>query len=138
MNNIISKDLKCAAEAKDIDKTHRVGRVRNLNNGKKVQNIVVRFRSHRSRYNVYFKKDQLKNGLKIGPHLTNHRAKLLYDSLYASEIDGVEFTYANLHGDLCVRLTRVHNEKQVHQFTSLEELHQILVDAKLVDEEDEE
>ena len=137
VNNIISKDMKCATEAKDIDKTHRVGRVRTLDNGKKAQNIVVRFRSHKSRYNVYFKKDNLKNGLKIGPHLTNHRGKLLYDSQFASDIDGVEFTYANLHGDICVRLSTAFKERQVHQFTSLEELNQILVEADLIDADDE-
>ena len=76
--------------------------------------------------------------LHYGPHLTNHRAKLLHESLYASEIEGVEFTYANPHGDICVRLSRAHNEKQVHQFTSLEELNQILVDAELIDEDEDE
>ena len=56
VNNIISKDLKCATEAKDIDKTHRIGKIRSLNNEKKAQNIIVCFRASQSRYNDFLRR----------------------------------------------------------------------------------
>ena len=124
----------------DIDKTHRIGRVKTdekLN--KRFQNIVVRFRSHRTRYAVYNKRKDAKNNIKFNPHLTQHRGKLLHESIvFCENIDGVDFTYANLHGDLCVRLSEKVNDKNViKSFNTMQELKNYLVEKNLVDPEEE-
>ena len=120
----------------DIDKTHRIGRVKiDEKNNKKYQNIVVRFRSHRTRYAVYTKRKDLQNNVKLNPHLTQHRGKVLHDSVeFCKEIDGVDYTFANLHGDLCVRLSEKVNDKNIIKgFNTLDELQNILIEKNLVD-----
>ena len=52
VNNLISKELRLPGCVGEIDKLHRVGPKKDYNN-KKYQNIVVRFASHRARYQVY-------------------------------------------------------------------------------------
>ena len=80
--------LNAGKAVQDIDKTHRIGKVKVHDNNKRYQNIVVRFRSHRSRYAVYAKRKDVKNNIKINPHLTHHRAKVLQGLLrYLDDID---------------------------------------------------
>ena len=139
VNSIISTALKMPTITKDIDKLHRIGRTR-TEGGKTFQNIVVRFRSHRSRYALYGKKKDLPNGLKINAHLTHHRAKVLHESIdLVKDIEGVEFTYSNIHGDLYVRLTEP-DEKNNHKFmfNSIDELNEILMQKGLVEDDERE
>ena len=136
--NIVENSLKSPDLAKDIDKTHRIGRVK-TRDGKSYQNIVVRFKTHQSRYKTYQKRKQLVNGVKIGPHLTRHRGSVLHESIdFVKDINGVEFTYANIHGDLRVRLTNEYDGKNDFQFTSIQELNQMLVEKELLVKDDEE
>ena len=141
VTKLVEKSLKSPALVRDIDKMHRIGRIKK-EKGKNFQNIVVRFRTHRSRYDLYGKRKELKNGIKIGPHLTHRRGKLLADSIdHVKDVRGVEFVFANIHGDLCVRLTDEYDGKNVFPFNSMDELNKVLADKdliELVDEDDEE
>jgi hypothetical protein len=102
VKNIISKELKLPVDS--IDKLHRVGKKKDYQS-KKYQNIVVRFKSHHARYDVYRKRKEVKNGVKLNPHLTKRRGTLLHETVeMAEKIDAVDFVYANIHGDICAML----------------------------------
>ena len=135
---IVEKSLKSPALVRDIDKMHRIGRVKK-EKGKNVQNIVVRFRTHQSRYELYGKRKELQNGIKMSPHLTYHRGKILHESIeHVENIQGVEYTFANLHGDLAVKLSDKYEGKDIFSFNTIDELNNILIDKKLVEEADSE
>ena len=77
VHKIIGEDLSLPDAVDDIDKLHRVGKVK-TREGKKSQDIIVRFKTHKSRYDVYQDKKKARN-VKIAPNLTKRRGKLLYD-----------------------------------------------------------
>ena len=62
----------------DIDKFHRTGYIKK-NGDKKTQNIIVRFKSHSSRYECLKNKKRSKT-IKLAPNLTKKRGKMLYDA----------------------------------------------------------
>ena len=135
--DIVENSLKSPDLAKDIDKTHRIGRVK-TRDGKSYQNI-VRFKTHQSRYKTYQKRKLLTNDVKIGVHLTRHRGSVLHDSIdFVKDINGVEFAYANIHGDLRVRLTDEYDGRDDFEFTSIQELKEILVEKELIVKDEEE
>ena len=128
IRNLLQNDLKLSHAYEDIDKLHRIGKIREKN-GKQNQDIIIRFRSHLSRYDVYNNRKHAKN-CKVRPNLTPQRNDLLYDAATLVEnIDGVEFAFANAHGDINVRLTEsLPNGKQHFAFSSLSELKQRLLE----------
>ena len=144
VNTMISTTLKSPNLIKDVDKLHRIGRKR-TEGRKTFQNIVVRFKSHSSRYALYQKKKDLKNNVKMNAHLTNHRAKTLHESIdFVKDVEGVEYTFSNIHGDLYVRLTPENpsdeqNDRRSddHLFNSIDELTQILMEKGLLEAVDE-
>ena len=79
VKEIISTTLQLPAAAADIDKLHRTGKKKD-HEGKKYQNIIVRFRSHSSRYSVYKARKRLPNGIKMNPNLRKRRGNILYKS----------------------------------------------------------
>ena len=52
VTDIIKNDLKLPNEINNIDKLHRIGKVK-MRNGKKNQDVIVRFKTHALRYNVF-------------------------------------------------------------------------------------
>ena len=117
----------------DIDKFHRTGFVKKAN-GKKKQNIIVRFKSHTSRYACLEKKKHSKS-IKIAPNLTQRRGKMLYDAskiIEEKDIASVNFVFANNHGDLHVRLSEPLDGKSVFAFKNLEELDNLLLSNRLI------
>ena len=99
---------------------------------------MVRFTSHRARYEVYRKKTDLTNGLKFNPQLTKRRGKLLSDAIQIAEkVDEIDFAYANIHGDICVRFKEAVNGTESFSFTSKERLLQKLKDLDIVDLDEE-
>ena len=133
VKDIIQKELKLPACAGEIDKLHRVGQKKEYQN-KKFQNIVVRFKSHRSRYQVYRQRAELKNNVKINPHLTKKRGKLLHESIeIADKIGAVNFVYANIHGDICVRLTAAVNGTEYFSFQTTQQFLKKLSDLNIVE-----
>ena len=132
VNDIISKDLKLPACVGSIDKLHRVGPKKEHQN-KKFQNIVVRFTSHRARYQVYRKKTELKKNFKFNPHLTKKHGKLLHETIeLAAKLDCIDFAYANIHGDVCVRLTAAVDGTESISLQSTSQLLKKLSDLRLV------
>ena len=125
VHDIIAKDLNLPNVVNQIDKLHRIGKTRERN-GKKTQDIIIRFKSHRARYEVYEKRKS-SNNIKIKPNLTKKRQILRYDATQLVENnEKVEFVYADIHGDIKVRLVNLHKGKYVHNFNSIEELEDLL------------
>ena len=60
VSKLINQELKLPEMSKDIDKAHRIGKVQ-TRNGKKEQDIIVRFKTHSSRYSVYQDRKKAKN-----------------------------------------------------------------------------
>ena len=121
VNDIIEKDLSLPNVVSEIDKFHRVGKVR-TRNGKKHQDIIVRFKTHSSRYLVYKERKKARN-VKISPNLTKRRATLLYEaSNWVKDLDAVDFVFANIHGDLNLRLVEPYQEKILFPFSTLDDL----------------
>lgn len=130
IKKIISEDMKLPDATKDIDKLHRVGKVKEFNN-KKQQNVIVRFKTHATRYAVYREKKKLRN-IKISANLTKARGKLLHEALdLVSDNNNVDFVLSDIHGDLRVKLKNDHNGKNFFKFNSLENLNEMLVDMEI-------
>ena len=122
---IISQDLKLPEMAKSIDKLHRIGKVL-TKNGKKQQDIIVRFKTHHSRYSIYKEWKMAKN-VRISPYLTKKRVGILKEaSSLVEKLDMVDFVFANIHGDLNLRLVEPFHEKQYFQFSTVDELTTLL------------
>ena len=127
VREIISKELQLPNIVAEIDKAHRVGKI-NIQNNKKSQNIIVRFKSHSARYSVYNKRKLLKNK-KIGANLTPHRSQLLQEAITVMESlekeDG-QFVFSDLHGDLKLRVKEAYDGRHYFSFSSIETLHELL------------
>ena len=117
----------------DFDKAHRLGKIKQIN-GKNVQDVIVRFKSHSSRYEVFRKRKAARN-IKISPNLTKARGKLLHDAVALA--DTIEkndwgFVFANMHGDILLRLKDKHKGKHYHPFDSMESLTSQLTEIGLL------
>ena len=121
----------------DFDKAHRLGKIKDIK-GKKHQDIIVRFKSHSSRYKVYNNRKAAKN-VRISPHLTLLRNKLLAGAInFTNENINREswgFVFANEHGDLLVRLSDKYKGKHYFPFNSLDSLADILGETGLLNKE---
>ena len=137
VTDFLSKELKLPNAAKDIDKLHRTGKPKTYN-GATQQNIIVRFKTHATRYAVYRKRNQSKK-FKICPNLTKHREKTLHEAKEAaSKIDEVDFVYADIHGDLKIRFKTKMEDSEVHRFSDLNDLADMLKRFGFVEEDTEE
>ena len=114
----ISKDI-----VRDIDKLHPIGEIH-----KNKQKIIIRFNSHSKRYTLYRNKKKLPPGLKLSPSLTKKRQNILSEAMeMVSSVNTVNFVFADIHGDLKVRLTEADkNGRFVLNFTSIDDLAQII------------
>ena len=98
----------------------------NEENGKKKQDVIIKFKTHAARYAVYDARKKVRSA-KFLPNLTKRRGKLLFDALKICEDhDKVNFVYAHIHGDIKVRLNAPHNEKYVFAFTTIDQLTNLL------------
>ena len=127
VENFIKKDLKMESAVRDIDKLHRTGKVK-TSNGKKSQNVIIKFKSHATRYAVLQQKKKAKN-FKLCPNLTRKRGKLWYDATQiVDSIPGIDFVFADIHGDMKMRLKNERDDgKIVFQFETLNELNDLIV-----------
>ena len=122
---MISKDLNLTNVIPDIDKLHRIGKVKERN-GKKTQDVIVKFKSHSARYLVY-KKRKKGNNIKISPNLTNRKSMLLYEAAKRLEnVETVNFAFADIHGDLNIRLQEEYQGKFLFTFNSIADLNELL------------
>ena len=117
VHDILKTDLKLPDTIPQIDKLHRIGKVRERN-GKQSQDIIVRFTTHRARYQVYTNRKSTRN-VKIRPNLTRRRETLRYEASESTkDNDKVNFVYADVHGDIKVRLIDQYKGKHVHAINS--------------------
>ena len=141
VERLFTKELKLNDAYADVDKLHRLGPIRN-NNGKKTQDIIVRFRSHAMRYKVFDQRKKSKT--KIRPNLTKRRGEMLYRaSKLVENVDAVHFVFANEHGDLVLRLNEKVEDKQYFDFKTMEDLKETLRGLEIdfvdgIDADDEE
>ena len=136
VKKVIKDDLKLPDSIlDDVDKFHRNGMIKNSGN-KKSQNVIVRFKTHNSRYACLLKKKELKSN-KIAPNLTRMRGKLLFDAskiIKDKMLTQIEFAFANIHGDLHVRLAEPIEGSKVHPFNSLKHLDDFLLEHNVISE----
>ena len=133
VKNVIQNELKLPEIVNNIDKLHRTGKIKEKN-GKRMQDVIIRFKSHKARYTVYSERKKAKN-VKISANLTKRRGKLLFDATNAVRgVEKVNFCFANIHGDLNVRLEEAYNGKHVHGFNSISELSELLIKTGLTQE----
>ena len=136
VKNILEKELKIANCVSTIDKMHRVGKIRTRDN-KQNQDIIVRFKTHHSRYTVMKSRKDAKSA-KIRPNLTKHRNDLQYNaSELVKDIESVKFVYANIHGDLILRLNEEIDGKEDFPFNSMDKLKSLLVETGCVEAEED-
>ena len=124
VKKVIAKDLQLPNDVNNIDKLHRTGKIK-TKDGKKIQDVIVRFKSHSSRYRVYNARKKSQN-IKIMANLTPARSKLLYEANQLVEnIDQVHFVFSDVHGNLKFRLMQEFDGKFVFNFFSLDELNSL-------------
>jgi FtsZ-binding cell division protein ZapB len=130
VEKVICNELGLKKEfGRDFDKTHRIGPVITTPHGDR-QDVIVRFRSHATRYEVYRRRKQLKTKslpFRITPSLTKARRKLLSKAReeFESHPD-VNFVYVNEHGDVKVRFHEKWRNKFVYDVSSIEELRDLM------------
>ena len=133
VTKILKNDMAKPELLSSVDKQHRIGAIKEVN-GKKLQNIIVRFKSHSARYAVYKDRKKAKN-VKISANLTKRRSQLLTAASNAvNHIEKVDFCFSNIHGDLMTRLKEPYNGKHVFVFNSLKELSDLLMKINLIEE----
>ena len=106
-----------------IDKFHRTGKT-NKNN---TQNTMVKFKSHSFKEKIYFKRKAVKD-VKIKPTLTKHRIELLKNTnTLITDNPGTNFlfTYADVHGNLKIRLKNARNGREVVRFDNEKDFNQL-------------
>ena len=129
VKDVLRNDLSIKQDIiKDFDKTHRIGKVFETEEGGRRQDVILRMKSHSARYNIYENRKSSKSKkISISPSLTAHRSKLLRDAkrLY-SEAPPVDFIYTDVHGDTKVRLKNAIDNKFAFKFYAIEELEAFL------------
>ena len=115
----------------EVDKLHRVGPKRD-----NVQDIIVRFKSHTAKENFYRNRKQIKRrGVKVRPSLTPARRELLdeanevmkdYETRDYQLNNMPHFVYADLHGNLKLKMAREVKGRLFFNFKSLVELNNLI------------
>ena len=136
VKKVLENELNLAGSVSTIDKMHRIGKIRNRD-GKRNQDIIIRFKTHHSRYTVMRNRKEARSA-KIRPNLTKYRNNLQYEaSEYVKEIEKVKFIYANIHGDLILRLNEEINGEEDFQFNSMNKLKSLLVETGCVEADED-
>ena len=109
---------------RDFDKTHRIGPVFDGKEGEpQRQDVILRFKSHSTRYEVYKRRKTPKNGIRIAPSLTNKPRKMLKQARESYENhELIDFIFSDQHGDLKVKFKEDYKGKLFHPFFSIDEL----------------
>ena len=121
----------------DIDKFHRNGPIKNNS-----QEIIVRFKTHSAKETLYKQRKTLNdNNIKIRPSLTPNTKKLLHEaekfletnreSFAYSEMDNLpDFVFANVHGELHVKMAKRVKKGMFFKFNTLDELIGVISNAQ--------
>ena len=135
----IVTNIDCDTKVEDIDKLHRNGPARG-----KDQEVIVRFKSHSAKEALYKNRSNLNDRrIKIKPSLSPHNKSLLRDArdlvdsyaTYDGYISGMtnppDFVFANVHGDLQVKMKKRVQNGMFFGFSSIEELAMIITKAQM-------
>ena len=129
-------DAMGLSKVKQDDKAHRLGKIKEIN-GKKHQGVIVRFKWHSARYEVFNKRKALRN-TRISPNLTKIRSKMLNDAIELTKViekNDWGFVYANMHGDLMIRLSEKFKGRHYYSFDSIKSLTDKLVEFGLMSQQ---
>ena len=131
VKKVVSNQLQLGEDfEKDFDKTHRIGPVFKTNEGGERQDIIVRFKSHSSRYKVYNNRKKInkeRSKIRIAPSLTNFRRKLLKNARDAYEQeDHVDCIFCDQHGDLKIKFKNNVDGKLYHTFCNSDEISKLV------------
>ena len=105
----------------EIDKVHRVGKPKD---GK--QATILRFKSHSFRAKVYEKRKSIINKkLKVRVSLTKKRSDLIKYAYSITEDKplNLKFVFADINGNLKLRLEEPFDNRYVYSFEDQDELH---------------
>ena len=127
----IINEVDSSTTLADVDKFHRVGPLK----GSK-QDIVIRFKTHDAKEKFFLRRKNIKRtGVKIRPSLAPARRELLNQAIELLEdyqnneyqlTNAPHFVYADMHGNLKVKMTKEMNRKLFFNFTSIVDLNQII------------
>ena len=113
----ISKEI-----TNNIDKLHRIGKT----DKNRTQNTIIKFKSHSFKEKIYFKIKAIKQrDVKIKLSLTKHWIELLKDAntlITDNPWTNFLFAYADVHGNLKIRLKDVRNGREVVRFANEKDL----------------
>ena len=138
VENIVTK-INCDTKVEDIDKLHRNGPARG-----KDQEVIVRFKSHSAKETFYKNRSKLNDRqIKIRPSLSPHNKTLLhearelvdsyasYDGYMSGMTNPPDFVFANVHGDLQVKMKKRVRKGMFFSFSSIEQLSMIILKAQM-------
>ena len=121
----MKKHLQISKEEIDrqVDKYQRIGR----KNEGGTQATILKFKSHFFKESVYHARKKIKNRkVKIKIFLTKKMRKILsYAHQATANIPNEDFPYADINGNLKLRLKENSNNKKVFTFKDNEELHSL-------------
>ena len=122
-----------------MDKYHRIGPPKEND----VQDIIVRFKSHTAKENFFIKRKNIKKKVKIRPSLAPDRKELLEEAVnmvneYINNNDNgsmclknpPHFVYADMHGNLKLKVTHKFNNKLFFRFSSITELCSLIKNSQ--------
>ena len=124
VKNVLTKNLNLPEDEveRELDKCHCLGPARA---GK--QSTILRFRSHGFKEKVYHKRKTIKGKkIKVKLSLTRHRTKTIkYAHRITENNNNVKFVFADMNGNLKMRLNDKIENKYVHEFKSIQDLHKL-------------
>lgn len=130
VKNILINKFNCeeGSLSTEFDKAHRIGAKHSDN----TQTIIIRFKSHSYRSNLYVERKnyQNRNGnrYKLRVSLTNSRRKLLSEVERKIENNEfVEFAYASVNGAIRIRTKEKFKNRNVFDIRTTEEIDQLLL-----------
>ena len=98
-------------------------------NKNNTQNTIVKFKSHPFKEKIYFKRKAIKQrDVKIKLSLTKHRIELLKDTntlIMNNPGTNFLFTYADIDGNLKIRLKNARNGREVVRVDNEEDFNQL-------------
>ena len=106
-----------------LDKCHRLGKAKDWK-----QSTIIRFKSHSFRASVYASRNNIQNKkkLKVKLSLTKRRTKIInYAHRITESVPEVMFAYADVNGNLKIRLHEQREGKYTFPFNSIDSLHHI-------------
>ena len=140
VENIIT-EIDSATTIHDIDKLHRNGPARG-----KDQEVIVRFKSHSAKEEIYRNRKNCRTdaNIKIRPSLSQHTRALLKEAQnliksyqdeegnFLSSINNPpDFVFANIHGELQVKMTNRVHKGMFFSFSTLDQLSGVIANAQL-------